>query len=109
MRKIIVGLIVLSFSVPAMAQKTWDGGSDGTSWDDAGNWNPDGVPTGSDDVVVNAPGTTIVGYEINTSDEFNTMDWQDGTYAGDFFFGVNPSIEMIVSGGLINTFWLQIG
>ena len=76
----VVILIICGGS--ASVAKTWDGGGDGTNWSDANNWNPNGVPTGSDDVIINAPGTTIVGYEINTSDQFNTLDFQAGTYQG---------------------------
>lgn len=32
--------------------KTWTGGAGTTAWDDAGNWNPAGVPTASDDVSI---------------------------------------------------------
>ena len=34
----------------ADAQKTWDGGGDGSNWFDPLNWSPNGVPTASDDV-----------------------------------------------------------
>ena len=109
MKKIIVGLIVLSFAIPATAQKTWDGGGDGSAWEDAGNWDPDGLPTGSDDVIVNAPGTTIIGYEMNVSDLFDTLDWQDGTYQGSLYYGYVPSTELKVSGGLFQPGWFQVG
>jgi hypothetical protein len=34
------------------ATKTWDGGAGTTSWGDAANWSPDGVPTSSDHIVI---------------------------------------------------------
>jgi hypothetical protein len=37
---------------------TWDGGGDGSSWEDAANWSGDSVPTSFDDVVI-APSTTV--------------------------------------------------
>ena len=48
-KKLIVYLIVLAFGGSAFAAtRTWDGGGDGTNWSSANNWNPNGVPTGSD-------------------------------------------------------------
>jgi hypothetical protein len=32
--------------------KTWDGGAGTTNWSDANNWNPDGIPTSTDDVIL---------------------------------------------------------
>jgi hypothetical protein len=34
------------------AQKKWDGGASTSSWNDAANWAPDGVPTSSDSVIL---------------------------------------------------------
>ena len=36
------------------APKTWSGLGDGTSWNDAANWSPAGVPTGANDVTIGA-------------------------------------------------------
>ncbi len=44
-----------SFSLPAVvapSTKTWDGGAGTDKWVDANNWNPDGVPTTDNDVVL---------------------------------------------------------
>jgi hypothetical protein len=35
-----------------MATKTWDGGAGTNRWSDATNWNPDGVPGSTDDVIL---------------------------------------------------------
>ncbi|NOY06617.1 MAG: T9SS type A sorting domain-containing protein [Chlorobi bacterium] len=40
--------ILLGFSYSQA--KTWDGGAATNKWTDGNNWNPDGVPTSSDDV-----------------------------------------------------------
>ncbi|NTW49176.1 MAG: hypothetical protein HGB19_05485, partial [Chlorobiales bacterium] len=37
-----------------MAALSWDGGGDGTNWNDANNWNPNQLPTSSDDVTIPA-------------------------------------------------------
>ncbi len=34
------------------AQKKWDGGANSSSWNDAANWSPDGVPGISEDVIL---------------------------------------------------------
>lgn len=44
-----------SYSVPAVvapSAKTWDGGASSNKWTDGANWNPDGVPTTNNDVVL---------------------------------------------------------
>ncbi len=55
-------LFLLVSASTVAAQKTWDG-SEGTSWNDADNWNPSGVPTSTDDVtianVTNMPSTYV--------------------------------------------------
>jgi len=43
-----------------MAQKSWDGGGDGTSWNDPANWNPNGVPTATDDVDLSSAPNSLV-------------------------------------------------
>lgn len=40
--------------------KTWDGGASTTSWGDAANWNPDGVPTSLNDVQLTGAQTIVV-------------------------------------------------
>ena len=77
-KKLIISLIALAVcTTPALsATKTWDGGGSGTSWSSANNWNPNGVPGSSDNVIINAPGTTIsVGWIGDTGgDQFENID-----------------------------------
>lgn len=42
----------LFFSISAEAQKFWDGGAGTVEWSDAANWQPDGVPLATDDVIL---------------------------------------------------------
>ena len=110
MKKLMASVFVLGvMAMPVLAQVTWDGGGDGTSWDDPENWSEDALPTSSDDVIVNAPGTTIVGYEMNVSDLFDTLDWQAGTYSGDLYYGYDTTTELTVSGGYFSPGHLQVG
>lgn len=48
----MVTMTVLFFAISADAQKFWDGGAGTQEWSDAANWQPDGVPLASDDVVL---------------------------------------------------------
>jgi hypothetical protein len=53
---------LLSASAGARAATiTWDGGNsgNGTTWNTANNWNPNGVPGSTDDVVINTAGNNI--------------------------------------------------
>ncbi|MFA6470970.1 MAG: G8 domain-containing protein [Candidatus Latescibacterota bacterium] len=40
--------------------KTWDGGASTNNWNDANNWNPDGVPTSSDNVIIDSGYTVLI-------------------------------------------------
>lgn len=60
-------LTVLS-PVGALAQSTWDGGGDGSSWSDALNWDPDGVPTNTTDVLLDGGPTIQLDVAASTLD-----------------------------------------
>lgn len=54
-------ILVLAFGLnQGSAQISWDGGGDGTSWEDATNWNPDMVPP-QDSLIVFDTSATITG------------------------------------------------
>lgn len=46
--------------------KTWDGGAGTSNWGDANNWNPNGVPTASDDVDLNGAFTININVNATT-------------------------------------------
>lgn len=49
------------FSQPTGIDKEWDGGAMTNAWEDAANWNPDGVPTlVTDDVLISGAYTVII-------------------------------------------------
>jgi hypothetical protein len=58
----LLGCLFLSFSLSA--QFVWDGGGDGTSWDDAMNWARDEVPA-TDSMVVFSIDATVTGAAPN--------------------------------------------
>ena len=47
-------MVLFVFIMPqfSFGQKTWDGGGDGINWSSANNWNPNGVPTAGQTVVI---------------------------------------------------------
>ncbi len=50
-----------------LATVTWDGGGDGTSWNDPLNWDTDTVPLAGDDVVITLDATFTVDLDINAT------------------------------------------
>jgi fibronectin-binding autotransporter adhesin len=90
-----VGLIAgAAMTTAAQAQtKTWQGGAenDTTNWNNAVNWDPDGVPTASDTVVltnnfgsaviINAPATAQA-LQFNSGSAFTLFGQQAGTLTG---------------------------
>jgi VCBS repeat-containing protein len=48
--------------------KTWDGGAVTSNWGDTANWNPDGVPTGSDNVSLTGANTINIDVAAATND-----------------------------------------
>lgn len=49
----MVTMAGLFFAITAHAQKFWDGGAGTSEWSDAANWQPDGVPSAGEDVILN--------------------------------------------------------
>lgn len=50
---VLVGVLVFCGLKGWSATKTWDGGASTFNWNDANNWNPNGVPVAGDDVIIN--------------------------------------------------------
>lgn len=46
------------------ASKTWDGGASTLNWNDANNWNPNGVPTSTDNITITTNTGTVI---VNTA------------------------------------------
>ena len=68
--------LALSLGLAATSEaavRTWDGGAGTLSWTDANNWSPDGVPTASDDVVIDVPGQTVTITLATGSSTVNTI------------------------------------
>src|SRR5687768_18107488 len=63
---VIVGCCFIQLNAVA-ATRTWDGGAGTTSWHQAANWNPDGVPMTGDDVIIDLPVATTVVHSTGIS------------------------------------------
>ena len=60
MRLSLCFLFVTFFTLPQILfAQTWDGGGDGTSWNDPLNWDNNVTPTATDDVVIDLPMVSI--------------------------------------------------
>ena len=57
---LILVLLVFSSFHYIMAQSVWDGGGDGTSWNDPINWNTDVAPALGAEVVFNRSATVTL-------------------------------------------------
>ncbi len=63
------------FTLAQIGGKLWDGGASTTSWFDANNWDPDGVPIATDNVIIGTPAvpnpTVVVGTGTAVSNTIN--------------------------------------
>jgi len=64
MKRFVLVILVIGFSLLANAQIIWNGGATG-NWNDAANWLPTTVPTSADDVIFNT--SVIVEMDILSS------------------------------------------
>jgi len=77
---LLLSFLLAGFSlipVSSYAQITWDGGGDGTSWDNPFNWDPDIVPGASEDVFITTGTPTL-----NVTATVNTLVMTNGTLGG---------------------------
>ena len=80
-RTLFTFLFLALMSTSLMAQSTWIGGGDGTSWNDPLNWNPSGVPTLADDAIFNA-GTYNISIPTSVAKELNLSGGSNITFSG---------------------------
>lgn len=93
MRHFIVILTILTFTYFSLhAQTTWDGGAGSSNWSDAANWNPDGVPTSSDTVVLDE-GVAII---VDANAECASIIWSDNSVSSSLT--INAGITLDVNG-----------
>ncbi|SOE23849.1 hypothetical protein SAMN06298216_4228 [Spirosomataceae bacterium TFI 002] len=59
MKKALLFLFSFSLSIIVSAQVTWDGGGDGSTWEDPLNWSSDALPSNSDKVFISNASVSI--------------------------------------------------
>ena len=62
------GVLYTVTAVNYTTAKVWDGEGGDSNWNTASNWNPDGVPTETDNVIINV----VPGANVNTSSSGTT-------------------------------------
>src|SRR5262249_49639827 len=71
-------LLAVSIAIPAMAQRSWDGGNGTDVWGDNGNWSPDGSPTGMDVLIGNLAAGVNATTRLNNSFSITTLTITNG-------------------------------
>ena len=93
-RLLLMVLFVCLFANVVSAQKTWDGGGDGVNWSSGNNWNPNGVPTAAQTVVI-ANGINIT---VNTAAVCSTFTISGGGNANNVT--ISGANSLTVSGAV---------
>ncbi len=83
-----------------LAAVSWDGGGDGSHWLDPQNWSTNALPTSSDDVTIDVPGTLTVSLDGSTSTAVSSLTLRES-------LRLNSSV--ITAGTLNNGGTLDIG
>ncbi|MEK9137182.1 MAG: hypothetical protein AAB393_08670, partial [Bacteroidota bacterium] len=83
------------------APKTWDGGAGTNNWGDAANWNPDGVPTSTEDVSLTGANTI----NINLAASANNLTLNNATLTLTILSGNSLTVSgsLTLAAGTLNT------
>ncbi|XZF12863.1 T9SS type A sorting domain-containing protein [Chitinophagaceae bacterium MMS25-I14] len=94
-----------TFNITSFSGKLWDGGAGTVNWTDANNWEPNGVPTATDDVWLN--NDFVSGnYSVTISGNNNAAGRLKVGYAGNtntitaLINGGGPSNDALILGNL---------
>ena len=91
-------IIFLMGTMTISAQSTWDAGGDGTSWQDAANWNPDGIPAAGSLVIIKKD-VTLTGTMTNAPKRIKVQGKKTVTFALDMTVGGTDSPDHAISIG----------
>src|SRR5438105_9118558 len=99
---LLIGMFILAAVSLKAATKKWDGGAGNPDWVSGLNWNPDNVPSSSDDIVLDS---SIVA--LPTSMVFNggIVGAQTLTFAAAF----NPTSTTLVGNGANSVSYILLG
>jgi uncharacterized repeat protein (TIGR02543 family) len=87
---------VVCGAAPASKNYTWTGGASTTSWNDAANWSPSGIPSSKDHITINtAPANllnittcrSVQNFTLNGTGNFNMSATGSLTIDGDVTYG----------------------
>ncbi len=81
--------------------KTWDGGAATNNWGDANNWNPNGVPTSSNNVNLTGANTINIGVAASV----NSITLNNSSLAVTILSGnsLTASGDFAIAAGILNT------
>src|SRR5262245_52122159 len=79
----------------AAAAVVWDGGGDGTNWNQALNWSGDIVPAATNDVVIDVAGTNVVIFISSGNISVRTLQCQESLTLGGGTFTVTAGASQI--------------
>ena len=97
-RLVVIILFVFSVSV-CFSQKTWTGSSS-SSWNDADNWSPSGIPEASDNVVISS-GTVNINTTPNVTVGTLTLSGGTLTIFSSLTLTINSASTVTESGTLV--------
>lgn len=72
-----VGLLLILISTNALLGQTWTGSGDGISWNDPDNWNPIGLPSSNDDIIIDVPDSVVIKNGVTAEGRSLTLDGAD--------------------------------
>ncbi|WP_396186774.1 T9SS sorting signal type C domain-containing protein [Flavobacterium sp.] len=98
-RLLLMVLFVSLFVNFANAQKTWDGGGDNVNWDSANNWNPNGIPTSTDAVILTNNDAVTVNISTAVCASLQLGGTADNT-RGTIIFSASGSPMLTVGGAI---------
>jgi hypothetical protein len=81
--------------------KTWDGGAGTNNWGDAANWNPDGVPTSTNDVSLT--GANTININVAAAAKNLTLNNASLTLTIQSAYSLTVSGDLTITTGTLNT------
>ena len=102
-RILMLAMVALPVVLAKAELKTWTGSAGDGIYQTAGNWDPVGVPTASDDILIASGAVT---YDASYSADLGGGDWYRNanttfTMTGGSFTQINGAAWMQVSGAIV--------
>jgi hypothetical protein len=91
-------LLLLTTAPSLFAQSTWDGGGDGTSWNDGNNWDTNIVPPLGDNVIFN---TTVTVTNIPAGSFVTDFTVSSGTVTLNDNLDIHGNLSVLAGAGFV--------